>query len=59
MFDVPEPNPVPQYEEADQLETVGFPAGSPPLEIRAAQSNLDIPAFMRRKNRYHSSATGS
>jgi len=59
MFDVPEPNPMPQCEVAEQLEPVGFPSSSPSLEIRTGQSDLDIPAFMRRKNRYHSQATGS
>ena len=56
MFDVPEPNPMPQYEEA---EPIGLTSSSPSLEIRAAQTDLDIPAFMRRKNRYQTSATGS
>jgi len=59
MFDVPEPTPVIQETADDDIQPVTLSFSTPPVDHRATQSDLDIPAFMRRKNRYHSPATGS
>ncbi|HAY85890.1 MAG TPA: cell division protein FtsZ [Chloroflexi bacterium] len=59
MFDVPEPTPVIQETADDDIQPVTLSFSTTPVDHRATQSDLDIPAFMRRKNRYHSPATGS
>jgi len=57
-FDVPEPNPTIPEEIIDSAE-VAMPLTTTPNENRAIHTDLDIPAFLRRRNRYQSSATGN
>jgi len=57
-FDVPEPNPTIPEEIIDSAE-VAMPLTTSPNENRAIHTDLDIPAFLRRRNRYQSSATGN
>jgi cell division protein FtsZ len=57
-FDVPEPNPTIPEEIIDSAE-VAMPITTTPSENRAVHTDLDIPAFLRRRNRYQSSATGN
>jgi cell division protein FtsZ len=56
MFDVPEPTPT-IHEEA--AEPVAMPFSAHSIDNRGVQGDLDIPAFMRRRNRYQSYTTGS
>jgi cell division protein FtsZ len=57
-FDVPEPNPTIPEEIIDSAE-VAMPLTTTPNENPAIHTDLDIPAFLRRRNRYQSSATGN
>ena len=58
IFDVPEPNPPLQAEGIDPTgAAIAVPAAS--LENRAIHTDLDIPAFLRRRNRFQSSASGN
>jgi len=57
-FDVPEPNPTVQEEEIDSSQ-VSIPLTTTPIENRTIHTDLDIPAFLRHRNRYQSSTTGN
>ena len=57
MFDVPEPTPDLDNDQEDkESETVPFT--SSPKNNLAVQSDLDIPAFLRRRTRYQTSTQG-
>ncbi|NIW44819.1 MAG: cell division protein FtsZ [candidate division Zixibacteria bacterium] len=57
MFDVPEPTPDLDNDQEDK-ESKTVPFTSSPKNNLAVQSDLDIPAFLRRRTRYQTSTQG-